>query len=161
MSIRIRFDDKIGHQPIIAEGQTLGLDFYTLRRYGEVLGAGRSTSKGITLPSYVDQLKTFFESETIFTLLAFKEHLRQYAYEVTDVLANSAPTPFGYDYDCDDEDDEEHATTPNPLSRPSTPPPRKHRPGAFVLFTPSKKNKLETHAKGLTGGWDDEDDEDN
>ncbi|KAF9321078.1 hypothetical protein BG006_002685 [Podila minutissima] len=146
--------------PIIAEGQALGLDFYALRRYDEVLGAGRSTSKGIALPSHVDQLKAFFESETIFTLLAFKEHLRQYAYEVTDVLANSAPTPFGYRYGDVDEDDEEHASTPNHLSRPSTPPSRKRRPRAFVLFTPSKKNKLGTHVNGLTGDWDDEDNED-
>lgn len=58
--------------PIIAEGQALGLDFYTLRRYDNILGAGRSTSKGISLPSHVDQLKSFFESEAILTLLAFK-----------------------------------------------------------------------------------------
>ncbi|KAG0051491.1 hypothetical protein BGZ90_006743, partial [Linnemannia elongata] len=92
--------------PIIAEGQALGLDFYALRRYDEILGAGRSTTKGISLPSHVDQLKAFFESETLFILLSFKEHLREYAFEVTDVLANSAPTPFGYVHDSDDEEDE-------------------------------------------------------
>ncbi|KAG0203955.1 hypothetical protein BGX33_008801 [Mortierella sp. NVP41] len=54
--------------PIIAEGQALSLDFYALRRYDEVLGAGRSSTKGISLPSHVDQLKAFFESETIFIL---------------------------------------------------------------------------------------------
>lgn len=58
--------------PIIAEGQALGLDFYALRRYDEILGAGRSTTKGISLPSHVDQLKAFFESETLFILLSFK-----------------------------------------------------------------------------------------
>lgn len=58
--------------PIIAEGQALGLDFYALRRYDEILGARRSTTKGISLPSHVDQLKAFFESETLFILLSFK-----------------------------------------------------------------------------------------
>lgn len=58
--------------PIIAEGQAPGLDFYALRLYDEVLGAGRSSTKGISLPSHVNQLKAFFESETVFVLLAFK-----------------------------------------------------------------------------------------
>ena len=58
--------------PIITEGQALGLDFYALRRYDEVLGAGRSTTKGISLPAHVGQLTAFFESKTIFILLAFK-----------------------------------------------------------------------------------------
>ncbi|KAG0354940.1 hypothetical protein BGZ54_001365, partial [Gamsiella multidivaricata] len=113
--------------PIIAEGQALGLDLYALRRYDEVLSAGHSTTKGISLLSHVDQFKAFFESETIFILLAFKEHLRQYAYDVMDVLANSVPTPFGYDHDYDDEGDEENAPTLDPPPRPST-----HRPGSVA-----------------------------
>lgn len=146
--------------PIIAEGQALGLDFYALRRYDEILGAGRSTTKGISLPSHVDQLKAFFESETLFILLSFKEHLREYAFEVTDVLANSAPTPFGYAHDSDDEEDEVNAPTPDPSSRPSTPPSTKRRPGSFVLFSPSKKNKLGTRAEDVSESWDDGDDDD-
>ncbi|KAF9156445.1 hypothetical protein BG015_005169 [Linnemannia schmuckeri] len=51
---------------IVAEDQALGIDFSALRRYGDVLGAGRSTTKGITFPSQVDQFKAFFESETMF-----------------------------------------------------------------------------------------------
>lgn len=58
--------------PVIAEGQALGMNFYTLRRFGEVLGAGKSTSKGIFLPSQVEHLKAFLESDTMMTLLAFK-----------------------------------------------------------------------------------------
>ncbi|KAF9571454.1 hypothetical protein EC968_000549 [Mortierella alpina] len=137
--------------PIIGEGQALGLDFYTLRRYGEVLGAGRSTVKGISLPSHVDQLKAFFESEVLFILLAFKEHLQQYAYDVTDVLAKSVRTPFGNDDDHDETDNE------NAPSRPSTPPPKKRPPNTFVLFSPSKKNKLKTFDEGPAGGWYDGD----
>lgn len=76
------------------------------------------------------------------------------------MLENSAPTPFGYEYGYDGEDDEENAPTLNPPSRPSTPPPKKRPPGAFVLFSPSKKNKHGSRVKGPTGGWDDEDDED-
>ncbi|KAG0058317.1 hypothetical protein BGZ89_001385 [Linnemannia elongata] len=125
--------------PIIAEGQALGLDFYALRRYDEILGARRSATKGISLPSH--------------------EHLREYAFEVTDVLANSAPTPFGYVHDSDDEEDEVNASTPDPSSRPSTPPSTKRRPGSFVLFSPSKKNKLGTRAEDVSESWDDGDDD--
>ncbi|KAF9158446.1 hypothetical protein BGX20_003395 [Mortierella sp. AD010] len=148
--------------PIIAEGQALGLDFYTLRRYDDVLGAGRSTSKGISLPSHVDQLKAFFESEAILTLLAFKEHIRQYAYDVTDVLANSEPTPFSFDYDYREEAVVENASTSNLPSRSSTPPPRKRGLDAFVLFSPSKKSKLgvQEPAEGCNDN-DDGDDEEN
>ncbi|KAG0249338.1 hypothetical protein DFQ27_000180, partial [Actinomortierella ambigua] len=31
------------HYPIIAEGKGLSMDFYALRRYGDILGAGRAT----------------------------------------------------------------------------------------------------------------------
>ncbi|KAG0340271.1 hypothetical protein BG000_000278 [Podila horticola] len=107
--------------PIIADGQAFGLDFYALRRYDNGLGAERSTTKGITLPSHVDQPKAFFESETMFILLAFKEHLRQFTYDVTDVLTTSAPTPFGANYGHYDEyDDDEIASTTDLPSRPST-----------------------------------------
>ncbi|KAG0229906.1 hypothetical protein BGW42_001307 [Actinomortierella wolfii] len=92
--------------PIITEGQALGLDFYTLRRYGDVLGAGRSTTKSISLPSHVDQLKAFLESETILTRLAFK-----FAHDATDVLTMSSPTPFGANSDCYDDDDDDGSSS--------------------------------------------------
>src|SRR5690349_14378018 len=37
--------------PIIAEGRGAAMDFYTLRRYEDILGAGRSTSHKVWLPS--------------------------------------------------------------------------------------------------------------
>ncbi|KAG0056668.1 hypothetical protein BGZ89_002060 [Linnemannia elongata] len=90
----------------IAEGRALGMDFYTLRRYQDVLGAGRSPPKGVSLPSQVDDLKAFLESDTMITLLAFREHLRRFAVDVKDVLAMSTQTPFGSSSDEDtDEDD--------------------------------------------------------
>lgn len=58
--------------PVIAEGQALGMNFYTLRRFGEVLGAGKSTPSGIFLPSQVEHLKAFLESDTMMILFAFK-----------------------------------------------------------------------------------------
>ncbi|KAF9176370.1 hypothetical protein BGZ50_000887, partial [Haplosporangium sp. Z 11] len=58
--------------PIIAEGRGLGLDFYTLKRYDDILGAGRSTAKGLSLPSQVSLLKTFLQSNSILILLSFK-----------------------------------------------------------------------------------------
>ncbi|KAF9325860.1 hypothetical protein BG006_010679 [Podila minutissima] len=85
-----------------AEGRGLGLDFYTLRRYDNILGAGRSTAKGISLPSQVSQLKIFLRSNSILALLSFRvEHLGRYAMDVVYVLAMSPSTPF----DDGDEDD--------------------------------------------------------
>ncbi|KAF9142731.1 hypothetical protein BGX30_002339, partial [Mortierella sp. GBA39] len=58
--------------PIVAEGQGLSLDFYTLRRYEDVLGAGRATAKGISLPSQVTELRTFLQGDTFSTLMTFR-----------------------------------------------------------------------------------------
>ncbi|KAG0304985.1 hypothetical protein BGZ98_004745 [Dissophora globulifera] len=143
--------------PVIAEGQALSMNFYSLRRFGEVLGAGKSTSKGIFLPSQVEHLKAFLESDTIMTLLSFKEHLRRYAADITDVLAASVLTPFGDDSD-DDEDDEEdeddYALSPvNSRVRPNTPPPKK-RSSAYVLFSPAKREKK---AMQINNGFEEED----
>ncbi|KAI7815743.1 hypothetical protein BC939DRAFT_534124 [Gamsiella multidivaricata] len=154
--------------PIIAEGRGLGLDFYTLRRYDDILGAGRSTAKGLSLPSQVSQLKTFLQSNSILTLLSFREHLRRYAVDVVDVLAMSPSTPFG---DGNEDDptstpddpsltpddpsltpDDPPLTPADPPARQCTPPPRK-RPSPFILFSPSKKDKIHAHA-------DDNDDDD-
>ncbi|KAF8926343.1 hypothetical protein BGZ47_002800 [Haplosporangium gracile] len=142
--------------PIIAEGRGLGLDFYTLRRYDDILGAGRSTAKGLSLPSQVSQLKTFLQSNSILTLLSFREHLRRYAVDVVDVLAMSQSTPFG---DGDEDDppsipDDPPSIPADPSARQCTPPPRK-RPSPFVLFSPSKKDKVYVHADVN----DDDDDE--
>ncbi|KAG0247102.1 hypothetical protein BG011_002001, partial [Mortierella polycephala] len=60
--------------PIIAEARGLVMDFYTLRRYDDVLGAGRSmpsTSSGVWLPSHQSQLKQFLKSDSFHVLLAF------------------------------------------------------------------------------------------
>ncbi|KAG9066522.1 hypothetical protein KI688_012430 [Linnemannia hyalina] len=66
-------DLNINHSyPIIAEGQALELNFYTLRRYGIVLGAGKASTK-VALHSQVEHLKAFFGPDVIFILLAFKE----------------------------------------------------------------------------------------
>jgi hypothetical protein len=59
------------YYPIIAEGRGLALDFYTLRRYDDVLGAGRSTLCRVWLPSNEAQLKQFLKSDSLHVLLAF------------------------------------------------------------------------------------------
>ncbi|KAF9145406.1 hypothetical protein BGX30_009018 [Mortierella sp. GBA39] len=102
--------------PIVTEGRGLGLDFYTLWRYDDILGAGRSIAKGISLPPQVSQLKTFLQSNSIITLLSFRnmfdinlaiEHLRRYAVDVVDVMAMSLSTPFG------DGDEDDPPSTPD------------------------------------------------
>ncbi|KAF9580570.1 hypothetical protein BGW38_002722 [Lunasporangiospora selenospora] len=121
--------------PIVAEGQGLSLDFYTIRRYGDVLGAGRATAKGISLPSQLSELKTFLQGDTIATLLAFREHLRRYSIDVLDALAKMPSTPFSGD----DDNDHPFLPTDSPV-RSSTPPPKK-RSDPFIIFSPSKKDK--------------------
>ncbi|KAG0290478.1 hypothetical protein BGZ96_006066 [Linnemannia gamsii] len=147
--------------PIIAEGRALGMDFYTLRRYQDVLGAGRSTPKGVSLPSQVDDLKSFLESDTMITLLAFREsdteHLRRFAVDVKDVLGMSTQTPFGSSSDEDtDEDDVDGTLSVDVPARPSTPPPKK-RPNPHILFSPSKRDKRP--AQDLVDFVDDDEDD--
>ncbi|KAG9070416.1 hypothetical protein KI688_009753 [Linnemannia hyalina] len=57
--------------PVIAEGRGLVVDFYTLRRYEDILGAGRSTMSSVWLPSHVSQLKPFLKSNSLHVLLEF------------------------------------------------------------------------------------------
>ncbi|KAK3805525.1 MAG: hypothetical protein J3Q66DRAFT_407535 [Benniella sp.] len=152
--------------PIIAEGRALTMDFYTLRRYQDVLGAGKSTSKGISLPSQVDELKAFLQSNTVVTLLSFKDHLRRFAVDVKDVLAMSARTSFGNSSgeDTGDEDTDESTgedaggTGDNEGTRNAraiTPPPKK-RPNPYIVYSPSRQNKKQRHV----GFVDDDEDDD-
>ncbi|GJJ78473.1 hypothetical protein EMPS_10832 [Entomortierella parvispora] len=125
--------DVTRHYPVIAEGRGLSLNFYTLRRYGDVLGAGRATAQGITLPSDVSSLKNFFLSDSILTLFAFKEHLRRFSIDVTDALAQSKATPLDDDVDYSYFEEEQ-------TSMSSATPPRK-RSKPIILFSPASKDK--------------------
>lgn len=58
--------------PIIAESRGLVLDFYTLKRYDDILGVGRSTTRRVWLPCHPSQLKAFFRSDTLHVLLGFR-----------------------------------------------------------------------------------------
>ncbi|KAG0247680.1 hypothetical protein BG011_001088 [Mortierella polycephala] len=104
--------------PVIAEGRGLSIDLYTLRRYGDVLGAGRAVPQSIWLPAHTSQFKQFLRSESLHVLLAFVEHTRRFAVEVADVL---------------------NANPRHPL--PTTPPQKHVELAPYVLLTPSKKNK--------------------
>ncbi|KAF9085626.1 hypothetical protein BGX27_003411, partial [Mortierella sp. AM989] len=152
MDLEERGLDITHHYPIIAEGKGLSMDFYALRRYSDVLGAGRATVRGITLPSDISSLKTFFQSDSILTLFAFKEHLRRFSIDVTDALAQSKASPFGDDDYSYSELEETpmsppvsntwlRPSMPQPsMPQPSTPQPRK-RSNPFILFSPANKDK--------------------
>ncbi|KAG0334388.1 hypothetical protein BG000_008377 [Podila horticola] len=58
--------------PIIAETRGLAIDFYTLRRYNDVLGAGRATELRAWLPSDPSELRAFLQSKTLEVLLGFR-----------------------------------------------------------------------------------------
>ncbi|KAF9538391.1 hypothetical protein EC957_006863 [Mortierella hygrophila] len=108
--------DTCKHYPIIAEGRGLCLSFYTLKRNGNVITAGKSTNGVVWIPSDLVQLKQFLKSDSMQILLKFADHTTRYAVHVQETLS-STPLP--------------------PL--PSTPPPRYRKP--FTAFTPSKHNK--------------------
>ncbi|KAF8926227.1 hypothetical protein BGZ58_000088, partial [Dissophora ornata] len=57
--------------PTIAERRGLVMDFYTLRRHDDILGAGRSTLSDVWIPSHERQLKQFLKSNSLHVLLAF------------------------------------------------------------------------------------------
>ncbi|KAG0233667.1 hypothetical protein BGW41_001419, partial [Actinomortierella wolfii] len=57
--------------PIVAEARGLAISFYTLRRYEDVLGAGRSIPSTVWLPSDASQVKQFLKSDSLHILLAF------------------------------------------------------------------------------------------
>ncbi|KAG0351255.1 hypothetical protein BGZ54_003346, partial [Gamsiella multidivaricata] len=63
--------DAAVHFPVIAEGRGLHLDFYTLRRYEDVHGAGKTTSKSVWLPYDEYTLKEWLMSDSLHILLAF------------------------------------------------------------------------------------------
>ncbi|KAG0250331.1 hypothetical protein BG011_008422 [Mortierella polycephala] len=108
--------DTSKNYPIVAEGRGLCLSFYTLKRNGNVITAGRSTNGVVWIPSDVVQLKQFLKSESMQILLNFSDHTSRYAVRVQETLSSSPLPPL-----------------------PSTPPPRYKKP--FAAFTPSKHNK--------------------
>jgi hypothetical protein len=63
--------DTCKHFPIIAEGRGFCLSFYTLKRNGDVITAGRSTRGMVWIPSDMVQLKQFLKSDSIHILLKF------------------------------------------------------------------------------------------
>ncbi|KAG0275874.1 hypothetical protein BGZ95_008271 [Linnemannia exigua] len=79
--------------PIIAETRALSIDFYTLRRYGDVIGAGRSTQEKVWLPSEYTKLDAFLSSRSFEVLLGFRAYMALYAKKATAALASSPATP--------------------------------------------------------------------
>ncbi|KAF9316926.1 hypothetical protein BG003_001414 [Podila horticola] len=79
--------------PIIAETRALSIDFYTLRRYGGIIGAGRSTHDKVWLPSGYTKLDAFLSSRSFEVLLGFRAHMTLYAKKATTTLASSPATP--------------------------------------------------------------------
>ncbi|ORZ16136.1 hypothetical protein BCR41DRAFT_61176 [Lobosporangium transversale] len=108
--------DTCKHYPIIAEGRGLCLNFYTLKRHGNIIAAGKSTNNVVWIPADLVQLKQFLKSNSMQVLLKFADHTSRYAVHVQETLS-SIPLP--------------------PL--PTTPPLRYTKP--FAVFTPSKHNK--------------------
>lgn len=68
--------DTCRHFPIIAEGRGFCLSFYTLKRSGNVITAGKSTRGTAWIPSDMVQLKQFLKSDSIQILLKFAVSLR-------------------------------------------------------------------------------------
>ncbi|KAF9579219.1 hypothetical protein BGW38_004608 [Lunasporangiospora selenospora] len=58
--------------PIIAETRALAADFYTIKRYEDVLGVGKATKMKCWIPADCSQLKGFLRSESMNILLGFR-----------------------------------------------------------------------------------------
>ncbi|KAF9537311.1 hypothetical protein EC957_008486 [Mortierella hygrophila] len=58
--------------PVIAETRALAVDFYTLRRQGDIFGAGRATVRRVWLPAHPTELKAFLLSDSLQVLLGFR-----------------------------------------------------------------------------------------
>ncbi|KAF9201511.1 hypothetical protein BGZ49_008242 [Haplosporangium sp. Z 27] len=154
--------------PIIAETRAASVDFYTIRRYEDVLGVGRATIQKCWIPTHSSQLKVFLRSGTIETLLGFRQHLLRYASEATAVLSANPPSPFPVIQPSPQipiiqykestsvslvlkssyysSTGSPPSTPPPSTPPPSTPPPSNiKRSKPFVMFSPSKskKTKLE------------------
>lgn len=64
--------DIVQHYPIIAETRGLSIDFYTLRRYNDIIGCGRATQEKVWLPSGYTKLNAFLRSRSFEVLLGFR-----------------------------------------------------------------------------------------
>ncbi|KAF9906574.1 hypothetical protein EC991_000449 [Linnemannia zychae] len=106
------------HFSVIAEGKGLTMDLYTMKRYGDVLGAGHANNNPVWLPADLTQLQQFLSSDSIHVLIAFTEHTKIFAYDVRDILAR----------------------TPAPCLA-STPPQKHAEIRLYITRTPSKNNK--------------------
>lgn len=58
--------------PIIAETRAASADFYTIKKYEDVLGVGRATIQKCWIPTQSSQLKGFLRSGTMEALLGFR-----------------------------------------------------------------------------------------
>ncbi|KAF9967437.1 hypothetical protein BGZ73_000540 [Actinomortierella ambigua] len=61
--------------PVIAEGKGLTIHLYTLRRFGDVLGAGHAIRNPVWLPADLTQLKQFLLSDAVHILVAFAPYI--------------------------------------------------------------------------------------
>ncbi|KAF9991523.1 hypothetical protein BGZ79_004359 [Entomortierella chlamydospora] len=140
--------------PIIAETRAASVDFYTIRKYEDVLGVGRATIKKCWIPTHSSQLKGFLRSGTMETLLGFRQHLLHYASEATAVLSANPSSPFPVMPPSPRIPIVQYKESTSVLlafessydgsagSPPSTPPPSNvKRSKPFVMFSPCKPKK--------------------
>ncbi|KAF9112437.1 hypothetical protein BGX27_003402 [Mortierella sp. AM989] len=50
---------------VAAETRALAVDFYTLKRHGDVFGAGRATERRVWLPEHPTELMAFLRSDSL------------------------------------------------------------------------------------------------
>ncbi|KAK3808267.1 MAG: hypothetical protein J3Q66DRAFT_416783 [Benniella sp.] len=75
--------------PVIAEGKGNAVNFYTLRRYEDIHGAGRTTKQTATLPGCSYGMKIWLKSDSLHLILALVDHTRHFARAVKETLSSS------------------------------------------------------------------------
>ncbi|KAG0037934.1 hypothetical protein BGZ82_001522 [Podila clonocystis] len=71
LALERRRIDTFSSFPIIAETHGSQVTLYSIRRYGDVFGVGLATHETITVPTNVQELKSFLQSNNLDILLAF------------------------------------------------------------------------------------------
>ncbi|KAK3806488.1 MAG: hypothetical protein J3Q66DRAFT_359296 [Benniella sp.] len=86
--------DATKYFPVIAEGKWRAVNFYTLCRYGDVHGAGRTTAESALLPESDYSMKTWLKSDSLHLILALVDRTHLFARAVKEAMSSNVAGPY-------------------------------------------------------------------